>query len=179
MPYERDPKSKARYWAIPGDAGMEHRVGGLEKDELTGNVSYDPINHEHMVKVREEKVNLVANYIPELEVDGSQSGDLLIVGWGGTYGSLFSAIKQLNIIGIEIGLAHFNFINPLPKNTAKVFKRFKNILVCELNDGQFLKHLRGLLPEFKYEAYNKVQGLPFTVAELTQLFTKKLGEIKK
>ncbi len=179
MPYERDSKTKARYWAIPGDEGMEHRIGGLEKDELTGNVSYDPINHEKMVKVREEKVSLVANYIPDLEVDGSQKGDLLIVGWGGTYGSLYSAIKQLNLIGIEIGLAQFNYINPLPKNTEKVFKQFKNILVCELNDGQFLKHLRGLLPQFKYDAYNKVQGLPFTVAELTQLFTKKLGEIKK
>lgn len=178
MPYERDEKL-ARYWAFPGQSGLEHRIGGLEKDELTGNVSYDPVNHGKMVQVRQEKIDMVANYIPELEVDGSQDGDLLIVGWGGTYGSLLSAIKQLNIIGVEIGLAHFNYINPLPKNTADVFKRFKNILVCELNDGQFLKHLRGQLPEFQYEAYNKIQGLPFTVAELTQLFTKKLGEIRK
>lgn len=178
MPYERDSK-KARFWAIPGQAGLEHRIGGLEKDELTGNISYDPINHEKMVKIREEKINKVADYIPKLEIDGSQEGDLLVVGWGGTYGSLLSAIKQLNIIGVEIGLAHFNYINPLPKNTAEVFKKFKNIIVCELNDGQFLRVLRGIHPEFKYEAYNKVQGLPFTVAELTQLFTNKLGEIKK
>lgn len=179
LPYERDEATKARYWAFPGQEGLEHRIGGLEKDFLTGNVSYDPVNHENMVRVREEKVNLVANYIPEIEVDGSQSGDLLIVGWGGTYGSLLSAVQQLNLIGVEIGLAHFNYINPLPKNTTEVFSRYKNILVCELNDGQFLKYLRGVLPEFKYEAYNKIQGMPFTVAELTQLFTKKLGEIKK
>jgi 2-oxoglutarate ferredoxin oxidoreductase subunit alpha len=179
MPYERDDKTKARYWAFPGQEGLEHRVGGLEKDELTGNVSYDPINHENMVRVREEKVNLVANYIPELSVDGSEEADLLIVGWGGTYGSLLSAVKQLNIIGVEIALAHFNYINPLPKNTAEVFSKYKNILVCELNDGQFLKHLRGHLPQFQYEGYNKIQGMPFTVAELTQLFTLKLGEIKK
>lgn len=179
LPYERDSKTKARYWAHPGQAGMEHRIGGLEKDELTGNVSYDPINHENMVKIREEKVDLVRFSIPDLEVDGTQEGDLLIVGWGGTYGSLLSAIKQLNVIGVKIGLAHFNYIKPLPKNTAEVFGRYKNILVCELNDGQFLKYLRGVLPEFEYTGYNKIQGLPFTVAELTQLFTKKLGEIKR
>lgn len=179
LAYERDEKTKARYWAFPGQEGLEHRIGGLEKDFLTGNVSYDPVNHENMVRVRQEKVDLVANYIPELEVDGSEKADLLVVGWGGTYGSLLSAVKQLNIIGVEIALAHFNYINPLPKNTADVFSRYKNILVCELNDGQFLKHLRGQLPQFKYEAYNKIQGMPFTVAELTQLFTLKLGEIKK
>jgi 2-oxoglutarate ferredoxin oxidoreductase subunit alpha len=179
LAYERDEKTKARYWAVPGQEGLEHRIGGLEKDFYTGNVSYDPVNHENMVRVREEKVQLVANYIPELTVDGSEKADLLVVGWGGTYGSLLSAVKQLNIIGVEIALAHFNYINPLPKNTADIFSRYKHILVCELNDGQFLKYLRGMLPQFKYEAYNKIQGMPFTVAELTQLFTVKLGEIKK
>lgn len=132
-----------------------------------------------MVKIRQEKIDAVANYIPELEVEGSQKGNLLIVGWGGTYGSLLSAVKQLNLIGVEIGLAQFNYISPLPKNTAKIFKKFKHVLVCELNDGQFLGHLRALHPEFNYQAYNKVQGMPFTVSELTQLFTKKLGELKK
>jgi 2-oxoglutarate ferredoxin oxidoreductase subunit alpha len=179
LPYERDPKTKARYWAFPGQKGMEHRIGGLEKHELTGNISYDPINHENMVRVREEKVDLVANSIPELNVEGSQEGDLLIVGWGGTYGSLLSAVRQLNLIGVNLGLAHFNYIKPLPRNTTEVFGRFKNILVCELNDGQFLKYLRGVEPKFKFDGYNKVQGMPFTVAELTQLFTKKLGEIKQ
>ncbi len=179
LPYERDAKTKARYWAKPGQAGFEHRIGGLEKDMLTGNVSYDPVNHEKMVQIRQEKVDLVANYIPELTVEGSEGGDLLVVGWGGTYGSLLSAVKQLNVIGVEIGLAHFNYINPLPKNTADIFSKYTHIIVCELNDGQFLRHLRGALPDFKYEGYNKVQGLPFTVSELTQLFTKKLGEIKK
>ena len=177
LPYMRDKESLARYWAVPGQKEFIHRIGGLEKDELTGNVSYDPVNHEHMVKTRAEKVKRVANYIPDVTVDGAQEGDLLVVGWGGTYGSLLTAVNQCGCEeGKKIGLAHFNYINPLPKNTAEVFSKFKKIIVCELNDGQFIHVLNSNVPQFKYGRYNKIQGLPFTVSELHDAFNKILSE---
>ncbi len=168
QPYERDTASLARYMVYPGMAGYEHRIGGLEKDHITGNISYDPRNHEEMVRIREEKVQRVANYIPDLEVQGEESGELLVVGWGGTYGSLTTAINQCQAQGRPVGHAHFSFIKPLPKNTAEVFGRFKKIVVCELNNGQLVNYLRGELPQFDYLQYNKIQGLPFRVAELTE-----------
>lgn len=173
QPYERDADRKARLWAIPGVPGYEHRIGGLEKDFISGDVSYDPINHEKMVKMREEKVMNVANFIPELEVFGKHEGDLLVVGWGGTYGALRTAVSQLS--AQSVAHAHFNYIKPLPKNTAEVFKRFKKILVCELNMGQFCKYLRGIYPEFDFIPYNKVQGMPFTTSELMTEFQNKLA----
>lgn len=177
LPYIRDKETLARYWGIPGQEDFIHRIGGLEKDELTGNVSYDPINHEHMVKTRAEKVRRVANSIPELSVDGEQEGDLLVIGWGGTYGSLLTAVNQCNIdVNKKVGLAHFNYINPLPKNTADVLGRFKKIIVCELNDGQFIHLLRSQHPEFSFSSCNKIQGLPFTVDELNDAFNKILLE---
>lgn len=176
-PYLRNPETLARYWAVPGQEEYIHRIGGLEKDELTGNVSYDPLNHEKMVKTRAEKVSRVADFIPDVKVDGSQEGDLLVVGWGGTYGSLLSAATQCNCAkGKTIGLAHFNYINPLPKNTGDVFSKFKKIVVCELNDGQFIHILRTHYPQYRYTKYNKIQGLPFTVAELTEKFNQILSE---
>ncbi|HHL53133.1 MAG TPA: 2-oxoacid:acceptor oxidoreductase subunit alpha [Flammeovirgaceae bacterium] len=174
QPYERDANTLARYMVYPGTPGYEHRIGGLEKDHLTGNVSYDPQNHEEMVKTREEKVQRVADYIPELEVEGAQEGELLVVGWGGTYGSLTTAVKQCEVQKRPVGHAHFSYIKPLPKNTAEVFSRFKKILVCELNNGQFVKYLRGELPQFEYLQYNKIQGLPFRVAEITREIKKIL-----
>lgn len=174
QPYERDTNSLARYMIYPGTPGYEHRIGGLEKDHITGNISYDPKNHEEMVITREEKVQRVANYIPELEVHGEQSGELLVVGWGGTYGSLTTAINQCQQKKRSVGHAHFSYIKPLPKNTAEVFSRFKKIVVCELNNGQFVRYLRGELPQFDYLQYNKIQGLPFRVAELTGEFTRIL-----
>lgn len=177
LPYMRDKETLARYWGIPGQADFIHRIGGLEKDELTGNVSYDPVNHEHMVKTRAEKVRRVANSIPDLTIDGDQEGDLLVVGWGGTYGSLLTAVNQCGREdGKTIGLAHFNYINPLPKNTAEVFSKFKKIIVCELNDGQFIHVLNSNVPQFEYGRYNKIQGLPFTVSELHDAFNKILSE---
>jgi len=176
QPYERDSESLARYWIKPGIPGYEHRVGGLEKEDITGNVSYDPHNHEKMVKLREEKVQRVAHFIPDLEVEGEQEGDLLVVGWGGTYGSLLTATKQSDAEHRSIGLAHFSYIKPLPRNTADVFKRFKKIVVCELNNGQFVKYLRGEHPEFRYEQINKIQGQPFTVSELTKKFVELIEE---
>lgn len=173
QPYERDADRKARLWAIPGVPGYEHRIGGLEKDFISGDVSYDPVNHEKMVKMREEKVMNVANFIPELEVFGKHEGDLLVVGWGGTYGALRTAVSQLS--AQSVAHAHFNYIKPLPKNTAEVFKRFKKILVCELNLGQFCKYLRGIYPEFDFIPYNKVQGMPFTTSELMTEFQNNLA----
>ena len=171
-PYDRDDKTLARKWAIPGTPGLEHRIGGLEKDKSTGNVSYVPENHEYMTKMRAEKIKRVQNYIPEIETEFAHEGDLLVVGWGGTYGSLHSAVKQ--IVEAEgynnIGYAHFNYINPLPKNTKDVINRFKKVLVCELNNGQFANVLRMNFSGNEFLQFNKVQGLPFGNTELIQKF---------
>ncbi len=174
-PYERDKDSLARYWAIPGTPGLEHRVGGLEKDKVTGNVSYVPENHEYMTRIRAEKIKRVQNYIPEQKVEFAQSGDLLVVGWGGTYGSLHTAVKHLHEEGYEnIGLAHFHHLNPLPKNTEKVLKNFKKIIVCELNTGQFVKVLKSNFNR-EFLQYNKIQGLPFSNNELKEKFKQILS----
>jgi len=168
-PYDRDKDTLARNWAIPGMEGLSHRVGGLEKDRISGNVSYMPENHEYMTKIRAEKIQRVQHYIPELTPEFADSGALLVVGWGGTYGSLYSAVKELHDQGNhEIGLAHFNYINPLPKNTAAVLGRFKKILVCELNNGQFAKVLKMNFTNLDLVQFNKVQGLPFGNLELTE-----------
>jgi len=169
-PYTRDKDSLAREWAYPGMEGFEHRIGGLEKHKETGNVNMQPMNHEAMVKLRAEKVRRVANYIPDLEVEGAQEGDLLVVGWGGTYGSLHTAVQSAFGVGKKVGLAHFNYINPMPKNTADVLSRFKKIVVCELNAGQFYKILRDEHSGHNYFKYNKIQGLPFTIQELMDRF---------
>ena len=172
-PFHRDPETLARKWAVPGMAGCEHRVGGLEKNH-DGVISSDPQNHDQMVKERMEKVQRVANYIPELKVDGAESGKLLVVGWGGTYGHLLSAVQEVRAEGIDVSFAHFDYILPLPKNTAEVFEKFDKILVCELNSGQFVNYLRGVLPQFKYEQCNKVQGQPFLVQELVDAIKTNL-----
>jgi len=170
-PYERDKESLARSWAVPGTPGLEHRVGGLEKDKITGNVSYVPENHEYMTHIRAEKVKRVQHYIPDQGTEFADSGDLLVVGWGGTYGSLHSAVKHLNEEGYSnIGFAHFHYLNPLPKNTDALFKRFKKIVVCELNSGQFVKILRANFQGHEFLQYNKIQGLPFANNELMQKF---------
>jgi 2-oxoglutarate ferredoxin oxidoreductase subunit alpha len=172
-PYTRDVETLARNWGIPGTPGLEHRVGGLEKDSVTGNVNQAPENHQKMTEIRAEKIKRVQNNIPEIETEFADSGDLLVVGWGGTYGSLHSSVKQINKEGYKnIGLAHFNYINPLPKNTEAVFKKFKKIVVCELNAGQFVKILRINFDEFKFLQYNKIQGLPFGNNELIEEFKK-------
>jgi 2-oxoglutarate ferredoxin oxidoreductase subunit alpha len=173
LPYKRDIYKLARSWAIPGIPGLEHRIGGLEKT-FKGTVSYTPENHEEMVMVRAEKVERVANEIPDLEVYGSKSGDLLVVGWGGSYGYLITAVRELIDEGFKVGLVNFNYINPLPKNVKDVFKRFKKIVVCELNMGQFANYLRIKHQEFTYEQINKVQGLPFTVNDIKENCLKML-----
>ncbi len=175
-PYDRDKDSLARNWAIPGSPGLEHRVGGLEKDRVTGNVSYVPDNHEYMTKIRAEKVKRVANYIPDIEPEFAKKGDLLVIGWGGTYGSLHSAVKEMNDDGYDnIGLAHVNYINPLPKNTEELIKGYKKVIVCELNNGQFANVLRMNFSGIEFLQHNKVQGLPFGNTELIEKFKKYLS----
>ncbi len=176
-PYNREADKLARYWVAPGVAGMQHRIGGLEKDEFTSGVSHNPKNHENMVSIRQEKINKIADYIPLQKIKGKNAKKLLVIGWGGQFGILLGAVKELQNEGLDIALAHFNYINPLPKNTAEIFGKFEKILVCELNKGQFANYLRAVLPQFAYEQYNKVQGLPFTIKELKEKFTKILSEI--
>jgi 2-oxoglutarate/2-oxoacid ferredoxin oxidoreductase subunit alpha len=173
-PFMRAEDSLARNWVVPGQKDMMYRIGGLEKDYVTGAASHDSKNHEKMVKTREEKVKRVANYIPDIEVIGEQSGDLLVVGWGSTYGHLLSVVKKMQNEGHKVGLAQFAYINPLPKNTAEVFSRYKKIIVCELNLGQFVNYLRFSLQQFQYLQYNKIQGLPFTQEELKKEFSNIL-----
>ena len=170
-PFERDEVRFARKWALPGTPGLEHRVGGLEKNPA-GVISSDPLNHEMMVAARAEKVARVANFIPELQVIGEDQAEVLLVGWGGTFGHLYSAVKELQAAGKSVSLAHFDYINPLPKNTAEVFARYKKILVCELNCGQFANYLRAKLPQFQYEQCNKIQGQPFIVKDILDAVDK-------
>lgn len=177
-PYRRDEKTLARGWAIPGTEGLRHRVGGLEKLDLKGSVSHDPENHQKMATYRDTKVQLIANEIEYQKVIGDQEGDLLIVGWGGTYGALrnsFDIYKKENK-DLKVGLCHINYINPLPSNLADIFSKYKKIIVCELNFGQLAKFLRISLPQFEYHQYNKLKGQPFAVAELIDAYTKLMEE---
>ena len=173
-PYARDPETLARTWALPGTKGLEHRIGGLEKMNITGNISYVPENHQVMTDLRAEKVERIANDIPLQEVYGNpDGGEVLVVGWGGTYGHLYSAVKELRKEGKDVSLTHFNYINPLPRNTKEIFARYKKIIVCELNLGQFASYLRSNCPGFEFLQCNKVAGLPFTVAEVKE----KVGQL--
>ncbi|MCH5334539.1 MAG: 2-oxoacid:acceptor oxidoreductase subunit alpha [Alistipes sp.] len=173
MPYARNEKL-ARGWAFPGKAGLEHRVGGLEKHSLRGTISHDPANHQLMVSTRAAKVARVQEDIPALKITGDDSGELLVVGWGGTKGHLQSAVEQLREQGKSISLAHFNYINPLPKGVAEAFAGFRKIVVCELNDGQFAGYLRRNFRQFEFLQYNKCEGQPFTVVELKEKFNSLL-----
>ncbi|WP_302365394.1 2-oxoacid:acceptor oxidoreductase subunit alpha [uncultured Alistipes sp.] len=175
MPYVRNEKL-ARGWAFPGKVGLEHRVGGLEKDSVKGSISHDPANHQKMVNTRAAKVAKVVEDIPDQTVLGPQEGELLVVGWGGTRSNLQSAVMQLQEEGKSVSLCHFNYINPLPRNVREIFARFKRIVVCELNEGQFAGYLRQHFQEFHYDQYNKCEGLPFTVVELKEKFHTLLAE---
>jgi len=176
LPYRRDPETLVRKWALPGTEGLRHRIGGLEKEDGKGTVSTDPLNHQKMVDLRAAKVEKIADYIPLQEINGEKEGDVLVVSWGGTLGAVQEAVELIQAEGKKVSHAHFNYIMPLPKNTAEILAGFKKILVCELNSGQFVNYLKMTQYGHKYYQYNKVQGLPFTVNELTQAITKTLEE---
>lgn len=171
-PYMRDEASKVRYWAVPGTEGCAHRIGGLEKDAVTGGISTDPLNHEIMVNTRREKIARIADDIPELEVIGAPNADTLLVGWGGTYGHLHTAADELNAAGRSVAFTHFRYINPLPKNTVDVLRRYKRVVVAELNTGMFADYLQAKFPEVEIKRINKIQGQPFLVKELVEGVTK-------
>ena len=174
--FTRNEETKVRFWSVPGMKGFAHRNGGLEKDINTGAITIDPVSHEKMVKVRQEKIAYIVNKIPDVQVEGDANADALVIGWGGTHGHLLSAVSELNKDGKKLALAHFNYINPLPKNTAEVIKRYKKVIVCELNMGQFATYLKSNLPCVEFEQYNKAQGQPFTVTELKECLTKFLED---
>lgn len=174
LPYKRNEKL-ARNWAIPGTAGLEHRIGGIEKEHETGNISYDPENHEFMVKLRQEKVDRIADYIPLQKVDnGNESGDIALVGWGSTYGAIKTAVRQLRAEGIDVSHIHIRYLNPFPKNLEKLLRSFNTIIVPEMNNGQLVKIIRD---KFLIDAkpFNKIKGLPFTVEEIMN----KVKELRK
>ncbi|WP_066632887.1 2-oxoacid:acceptor oxidoreductase subunit alpha [Labilibacter marinus] len=176
MPYHRDPESLVRSWVPIGTPDLMHRIGGLEKDENTGGVSYDAMSHQKMVDYRQNKIKKIEDHIIEQDVLGTPESDLLVVGWGGTFGHLFTAVEELEEEGVGVALAHFNYINPLPRNTYDILKRYKKIVVCELNLGQFVNYLRMNFPDIDYKQFNKVQGLPFTVVEIKDHVKKLLEE---
>lgn len=165
-PYLRDEKTLARYWAIPGTEGLTHRLGGLEKDAATGAISTDPVNHEKMVMLRREKIERIANDIPQLEILGNPDSDTLLVGWGGTYGHLHTAADELCAAGRPVALAHFRYISPLPANTADVLRRYRRVIVAELNTGMFADYLQCKFPDVEIHRINKIQGQPFSVSEV-------------
>ena len=173
-PYRRDKETFVRYWAIPGMEGYMHRLGGLEKDYDTSAISTDPANHQKMVKTRQAKIDKIADFIPEVEVIGDEDADLLIVGWGGTYGHLYEAMEIMHEQNKKVALAHFRFINPLPKNTAAVLSKYKKVVVAEQNNGQFANYLRSKVDGFTPYKFDRIKGQPFIVARLVEEFTKIL-----
>jgi 2-oxoglutarate ferredoxin oxidoreductase subunit alpha len=177
LPYKRDARL-VRQWAIPGTPGLEHRIGGLEKEDKTGNVNYDPANHQHMVKIRAQKIANMADEIPLLEVKGPPEGDLLVIGWGGTYGALTTAVERAQRKGLKVAHAHLRYLNPMPRNTEAVLRRYRKVLVPELNSGQLRLLLRGY---FLVDAVglNKVQGRPFLVSEVEEKIEELLRADKK
>ena len=173
-PYRRDKETFVRYWAIPGMEGYMHRLGGLEKDYDTSAISTDPANHQKMVKTRQAKIDKIADFIPEVEVIGDEDADLLIVGWGGTYGHLYEAMEIMHEQNKKVALAHFRFINPLPKNTAAVLSKYKKVVVAEQNNGQFANYLRSKVDGLTPYKFDRIKGQPFIVARLVEEFTKIL-----
>lgn len=173
-PYLRDENTLARKWAIPGQIGNNHRVGGLEKDSKTGAVSHSPENHEVMVQLRAAKVEKVVDMVPDQTLHGKSSGKLLVVGWGGTKGALYTAWKELNDEGKDISFTHFNYIMPLPKNTEEILSGYDEVIVCELNNGQFVNYLRSKFQKINFSQFNKNQAQPFLVEELKAKFNQIL-----
>ena len=176
-PYRRDKETFVRYWATPGMKGFAHRIGGLEKDFDTSSISTDPKNHQKMVQTRQAKIDKIADFIPEVEVLGDKDdAELLIVGWGGTFGHLHEVMDIMHRNGHKVALAHFRFINPLPKNTAEVLKRYPKAVVVEQNNGQFANYLRSKIDDFTPYRFNRIKGQPFIVSRLVEEFTHIIEE---
>lgn len=176
-PFQRNPETGVRYWALPGTEGFMHRIGGLEKSNETGAISTEPENHNLMTKLRAEKVAKIVDYIPLQEVEGCKDdADLLVVGFGGTYGHLSDAVSHLNAAGKKVAHAHFEFINPLPKNTEEILRKYKKVVVAEQNLGQFASYLRSKFEGLKLYQFNEVKGQPFVTSELVDAFTKILED---
>jgi 2-oxoglutarate ferredoxin oxidoreductase subunit alpha len=173
-PYQRDPVTLARKWAIPGTPGLEHRIGGLEKADITGNVSYDPDNHHRMQLLRQAKVARIADDIPSLDVFGPDRGELLILGWGSTYGAIRSAVERLQVEGRSVAHAHLRHLNPFPTNTEKVLRSYRKVLIPEVNLGQLLMLIRAQFL-IDAEGYDRVRGKPFTIAEIVAQAERLLG----
>jgi 2-oxoglutarate ferredoxin oxidoreductase subunit alpha len=173
LPYQRDEKL-ARPWALPGTAGLEHRIGGLEKQNITGNVNYEPENHQLMVNIRQEKVDRIADFIPEQQLDsGPTSGKILVLGWGSTYGAIKSAVSVLQQQGHAVSHAHLRYIRPFPKNLGSLLRNFEQVLIPEINNGQLIKIIRDVyLVDAK--GYNKVMGVPITKTELVEQLQRML-----
>jgi 2-oxoglutarate ferredoxin oxidoreductase subunit alpha len=175
LPYQRDPETMGRPWAIPGTPGLEHRLGGLAKQPETGNVSYDPDENVRMVRERVEKVARLAEFIPEQSLFGPETGDLLVVSWGGTYGAVRSAVMHVQRRGKAVSHAHLRYLNPFPRNLGDILSRFERILVPELNLGQLIFLLRGKYGTHTFIPYSKVQGQPFKIREITVAIEKLLA----
>jgi 2-oxoglutarate ferredoxin oxidoreductase subunit alpha len=178
FPYKRDETNLARDWVVPGTPGLEHRIGGLEHDHITGNVSYAPMNHEQMIRTRARKVAGIVREIPPTEVFGTDAGDLLVIGWGGTYGALRESVKQLRRQGHSVGHVHLRYLNPLPADLGDVLRRFRRVVVPEINLGQLVKILRA---DYLVDAigFNQVQGRPFKVSEIVGRCLKLLNGTKE
>jgi 2-oxoglutarate ferredoxin oxidoreductase subunit alpha len=173
-PYLRDPNTLARPWAVPGQKGLEHRIGGLEKSAATGDISYDPRNHHEMTLARKERVDRIVQDIPDLEVQGPGEGDLLLLGWGGTYGAITSAAENARKRGLSVANTHLRHLNPFPGNLEKVLRNYKHVLIPELNTGQLSLLIRG---RFALDAvpFNKISGQPFKIAEIEGKIDEVLG----
>lgn len=174
-PFMRDDDTQVRYWGVPGTPSYMHRIGGLEKDLLTGVISSNPENHQRMVDIRKKKIDNIANFIPEQEVLGDPDADTLIVGWGGTYGHLLETMLRLRDNGKKVAYAHFRHISPLPANSHELLKRYKKIIVAEQNNGQFANYLNGQFADLNNICkYNKVEGQPFKVSDMVEAFTQMM-----
>ncbi len=174
-PYDRDPVTLARPWAIPGTPGLEHRIGGLEKADGHGNVSYDPDNHQHMTELRARKVAGIVNDIPDLQVFGPERGELLILGWGSTYGPIRSAVEILQAEGLSVAHAHLRHLNPFPRNTGDVVTSYRRVLIPEINLGQLRLMIRG---RYLIDAvgFNRVRGKPFRISEIEDAARQMLSQ---
>ena len=173
MPYKRDEKL-VRPWAVPGTEGLEHRIGGLEKQDVTGNVNYEPENHQHMIKIRQAKVDKVADYIPAQTIDsGAEKGKVLVLGWGSTYGAIKSACQELHAAGVSVSHAHIRYVRPFPKNLGEIIKNFDKVLIPEINNGQLVKIIRD---QYNVDAiaFNKMMGIPITKSEIIDEVNKLL-----